>query len=88
MDIDGAAGLTLVDLGVVDGLQSGEIQHNGRIEAVVGGTVQQPTFTAVGSREFRLSELAALDEILFGIDDILFFTGEVYAPLADLFGVG
>jgi len=88
MDIDGAAGLTLVDLRVINGQQDGEIQHRGRLEAVVTGTVQNPSFTAAGAFDFTLAEVAALDEILFGVDDILLFVSEIYVPLADLFGVG
>ena len=87
MDIDGAAGLTLVDLSVVNGAQNGEMQHNGRLEVVVGGTVTSPIFSAVGGPDFTPSELAALDEILFGIDDILLFASEAFMPLADLFAI-
>jgi len=88
MDIDGTAGLTLVDLSVVDGAQDGEIRHNGRTEVVVGGTVEQPTFTDVAAIGFTNAELASLDEILFGIDDVLLFASEAFVPLADLFAIG
>ncbi len=88
MDIDGAAGLTLVDLRVINGQQDGEIRHGSRLEAVVSGTVQAPNFIAAGAFDFTLAELSALDEILFGIDDVLLFVSELYVPLADLFGVG
>lgn len=87
MDIDGAAGLTLVDLSVVDGLQDGEIRHGGQTEVLVGGTVTAPTFGATNGPPFNNSELAALDEILFGIDDILLFASEAFIPLADLFAI-
>lgn len=85
MDIDGPAGRTLVDLGVVNGAQDGEIRQAGRVQALVGGTVEAPVFTDAVGRGFTNSELVALDEILFGIDDILVFAGEAYVPLADLF---
>ncbi|WP_419162746.1 hypothetical protein [Candidatus Palauibacter sp.] len=85
MDIDGSAGLTLVDLGVLNGSQDGKIRHGGRVEALVGGTVSTPTFADVAGRGFTNAELAALDEILIGIDDVLVFVGEAYVPLADLF---
>ena len=85
MDIDGSAGLTLVDLGVLNGSQDGKIRHGGRVEALVGGTVSTPTFADVVGRGFTNAELAALDEILIGIDDVLVFVGEAYVPLADLF---
>lgn len=85
MDIDAAAGLTLVDLAVVNGAQEGEIRQAGRVEALVGGTVEAPVFTDAAGRGFTDPELAALDEILFGIDDVLAFAGEAYVPLADLF---
>ena len=85
MDIDGSAGLTLVDLGVVNGAQDGEIRHAGRVQALVGGTVEAPVFTDAVGRGFTHPELVALDEILFGIDDVLVFAGEAYIPLADLF---
>ncbi|MDX1577888.1 MAG: hypothetical protein R3266_05365 [Gemmatimonadota bacterium] len=88
MDIDGSAGLTLVDLAVVDGDQNGDIRHNGTLEVIVGGTVESPTFAAAAGPPFSISERAALDEILFGIDDVLFFASELFIPLADLFGVG
>jgi len=87
LDIDGAEGLTLVDLAVVDGAQDGEIRHNGRLEVVVDGTVTSPTFDAVGGPSFTFAELAALDEILFGIDDVLLFASELFVPLADIFGI-
>ena len=85
MDIDGAAGLTLVHLRVVDGRQDGEIRHGHRREARVEGTVEVPFFVDLDGRGFSDSELAALDEILYGIDDVLIFAGEAYVPLADLF---
>ena len=85
MDIDGAGGRTLVDLQVVDGAQDGEIRHGGRREALVGGTVEAPAFVDLVGRGFTDSEVLALDEILFGIDDILVLAGEAYVPLADLF---
>ena len=85
MDIDGTAGITLVDLQVVDGAQDGEIRHGHRREALVEGTVDAPVFVDLAGRGFTNSELAALDEILFGIDDVLVFAGEAYVPLADLF---
>ncbi len=85
MDIDGAAGRTLVDLAVVNGAQEGEIRQAGRVEALVEGTVEAPVFIDAAGRGFTNSELAALDEILFGIDDVLVFAGEAYVPLADLF---
>ena len=88
MDIDGAAGLTLLDLRVVNGQQDGEIRHGSHLEATVGGTVRNPFFASAGTFDFTVGELAALDEILFGIDDTLLFVSEVYVPLADLFGVG
>ncbi len=87
MDVRGTAGRTVVDLRVVDGLQDGTIEHNGRLETLVGGTVSQPTFDRARGGSYTLAELEALDEILFGIDDILFFASELFAPLADLFGV-
>ncbi|MDE2663107.1 MAG: hypothetical protein OXI39_08905 [Gemmatimonadota bacterium] len=86
MDIDGSAGRTLVDLAVVDGAQAGEIRQAGRVEALVEGTVEAPVFIDAAGRGFTSSELAALNEILFGIDDVLAFAGEAYVPLADLFG--
>ena len=85
MDIDGSAGRTLVDLAVVNGAQEGEIRQAGRVEARVEGTVEAPVFIDAVGRGFTNSELAALDEILFGIDDVLAFAGEAYVPLADLF---
>ena len=85
MDIDGSAGRTLVDLAVVNGAQDGEIRQAGRVEALVEGTVDAPVFIDATGRGFTSSELAALDEILFGIDDVLIFAGEAYVPLADLF---
>ncbi len=85
MDIDGSAGRTLVDLAVVNGAQEGEIRQAGRVEALVEGTVEAPVFIDAAGRGFTSSELAALDEILFGIDDVLAFAGEAYVPLADLF---
>ncbi|WP_419950392.1 hypothetical protein [Candidatus Palauibacter sp.] len=85
MDIDGAGGQTFVDLRVVDGAQDGEIRHGGRREALVGGTVEAPAFVDLAGRGFTDSEVLALDEILFGIDDILVLAGEAYVPLADLF---
>ncbi len=88
MDIDGSAGVTLVDLGVVDGFQDGEIRHGGRLQAIVGGTVSQPRFDPAQGGSFTLAELRALDEILFGIDDVLLLAFEAFAPLAELFGVG
>lgn len=87
-DIDGAGGLTLVDLRVTDGIQDGEIRQRNRLEVIVNGTVQNPTFTPVEAFDFTGPELDALNEILFGIDDVLFFVSEVWVPLADLFGVG
>ncbi len=87
MDVRGTAGRTIVDLRVVDGVQDGTIEHNGRLETLVGGTVSQPTFDRARGGSYTLAELEALDEILFGIDDILFFASELFAPLADLFGV-
>lgn len=85
MDIDGSAGRTLVDLAVVNGAQEGEIRQAGRVEALVEGTVEAPVFIDAAGRGFTNSELAALDEILLGIDDVLAFAGEAYIPLADLF---
>ena len=85
MDIDGSAGLTLVDLAVVNGAQEGEIRQAGRVGALVEGTVEAPVFIDAAGRGFTDSELVALDEILFGIDDVLAFAGEAYVPLADLF---
>ena len=85
MDIDGSAGLTLVDLAVVNGAQEGEIRQAGRVEALVEGTVEAPVFIDAAGGGFNDSELVALDEILFGIDDVLAFAGEAYVPLADLF---
>ncbi len=85
MDIDGAGGRTLVDLAVVNGAQEGEIRQAGRVEALVEGTVEAPVFIDAAGRGFTHSELAALDEILFGIDDVLAFAGEAYVPLADVF---
>ncbi|MYG20106.1 MAG: hypothetical protein F4208_11220 [Gemmatimonadales bacterium] len=85
MGIDGSAGRTLVDLAVVNGAQNGEIRQAGRVEALVEGTVEAPVFIDAAGRGFTSSELAALDEILFGIDDVLAFAGEAYVPLADLF---
>ena len=85
MAIDGARGRTLVDLRVVNGAQDGEIRHGGRREAVVEGTVEAPVFVDLVGRGFTSGEVAALDEILFGIDDILAFAGEAYIPLAGLF---
>ncbi len=87
MNVRGRAGRTVVDLRVVDGIQDGTIEHNGRLETLVGGTVSQPTFDRARGGSYTLAELEALDEILFGIDDILFFASELFAPLADLFGV-
>ena len=85
MDIDGSAGLTLLYLSVVNGTQEGEISHSGRVEAGVAGTVEAPVFSDLAGRGFTAAEAAALDEILFGIDDVLAFAGEAYLPLADLF---
>ena len=85
MGIDGSAGRTFVDLAVVNGTQDGEIRQAGRVEALVEGTVEAPVFIDVAGRGFTSSEVAALDEILFGIDDVLAFAGEAYVPLADLF---
>ncbi len=87
LDIRGTGGRTRVDLRVVDDRQDGEIRHNGQLEVLVGGTVQQPTFDPAAGGAFTLSEFEALDEILFGIDDILILADDLYTPLADLFGV-
>lgn len=83
--IDGAAGRTRVDLRVVNGAQDGEIRHGGRREAVVEGTVDAPLFIDLVGRGFTNPELAALDELLYGIDDVLVFAGEAYVPLSGLF---
>ena len=83
--IDGAAGRTRVDLRVVNGMQDGEIRHDGRREAAVEGTVDAPSFIDVVGRGFTNPELVALDELLYGIDDVLIFAGEAYVPLAGLF---
>ncbi len=86
-DILGEAGVTRVDLDIVDDAQDGTIRHNGSVEAVVGGTVSEPTFAPSGGGGFSVSELAALDEILFGIDDVLFLADNLYWPLGELFGI-
>jgi hypothetical protein len=87
MTIRGAGGRTVVDLGIVDDVQDGTITHNGAVEALVAGTVLQPDFTPTRGGGFSFDELTALDEILFGIDDILLTADVVYAPLGELFGV-
>lgn len=86
-DIRGTPGVTRVDLDILNGLQDGTIRHEGSVEAVVGGTVSEPTFARAGGGGFTASQLAALDEILFGIDDVLILADELYWPLGELFGV-
>lgn len=86
-DIHGTAGVTRVDLDIFNAGQDGTIRHDGAVEALVGGTVSEPTFARAGGGGFTGSELAALDEILFGIDDVLIFADELYWPLGELFGV-
>ncbi|MDX1393706.1 MAG: hypothetical protein R3195_04925 [Gemmatimonadota bacterium] len=86
-DIDGSAGSSTVDLRVVDSFQDGVISHFGRDEVIVGGTVALPEYAWVGGGSFTPSEIAALDEILFGIDDVLILADEVFRPLGELFGV-
>jgi len=86
-DILGGAGVTRVDLDIVNDQQDGTIRHGGAVEAVVGGTVSEPTFFRPGGGGFTVPQLLALDEILFGIDDVLILADELYWPLGELFGV-
>lgn len=86
-EIDGSAGSTAVDLRIVDSFQDGIISHFGRDEVLVSGTVQVPEYRWVDGGGFSPSEIAALDEILFGIDDVLIFADELYRPLGEIFGV-
>jgi hypothetical protein len=78
---------TIVDLATLDDLQDGTISHNGRVEIFVGGTVADPDFIWADGGSVSFNEFAALDEILFAIDDVLILADVVFAPLADLFGV-
>ena len=86
-DIRGSAGTTLVDLRIVDGVQTGVIAHGGRDEVYVSGSVQLPDYVRARGGAFTPSEVAALDEILFGIDDVLIMADELFRPLGELFGV-
>lgn len=86
-DIHGVGGDTRVELDVVDEFQDGTIAHDGALEVIVSGTISQPTFVRPQGGGFTLSELEALDEMLFGIDDVLILADELYAPLGELFGV-
>lgn len=85
--IQAPGGTTIVDLATLDNLQEGTISHNGRVEIFVGGTVSDPIFTWADGGSVSFNEFAALDEILFAIDDVLIFADVTFAPLADLFGV-
>ncbi|MDH3732852.1 MAG: hypothetical protein OEU54_04925 [Gemmatimonadota bacterium] len=86
-DIAGAAGATSADLRIVDGFQDGTISHGGQTEVFVSGTVQLPDYRRPNGGGFGPNDTAALDEILFGIDDVLIMADEVLRPLAELFGV-
>lgn len=86
-DIAGSAGATTADLRIVDGFQDGTILHGGRAEVIVSGTVQLPDYRRPGGGGFGPNDTAALDEILFGIDDVLILADEVVRPLGELFGV-
>lgn len=86
-EIGGAAGATSVDLRIVDSFQDGTISHGGRTEVIVSGTVQLPEYEWTDGGGFTPSEIAALDEILFGIDDVLILADEIFRPLGEIFGV-
>jgi len=86
-DIRGSAGTTFVDLRVVDDVQTGTIRHGGRDEVYISGSVQLPDYVRARGGAFTPSEVAALDEILFGIDDVLVMADELFRPLGELFGV-
>jgi hypothetical protein len=86
-EIAGVAGTTAVDLRIVDSFQDGAISHSGRTEVIVSGTVQLPEYEWVDGGGFTPSEIAALDEILFGIDDVLILADEIFRPLGEIFGV-
>lgn len=86
-DIVGPAGATTADLRVLDGAQDGTISHGGRTEVYVTGSVQLPDYTRPGGGGFGPNDVAALDEILFGIDDVLILSDELFRPLGEIFGV-
>lgn len=86
-DIRGSAGATFVDLRVVDDVQTGTVAHGGRDEVYISGSVQLPDYVRARGGAFTPSEVAALDEILFGIDDVLIMADEIFRPLGELFGV-
>jgi hypothetical protein len=86
-EIDGVAGSSAVDLRIVDSFQDGIISHFGKTEIIVSGTVQFPEYEWVDGGGFTPSELAALDEMLFGIDDVLILSDEIFRPLGEIFGV-
>jgi len=86
-DINGSAGASEVDIRVVDGRQDGVIRHRGQTEVLISGTVAQPDYQAPRGGGFFADEIAALDEILFGIDDVLIMADELFRPLGELFGV-
>ena len=86
-NISGAAGATDVDLRIVDGLQDGTIRHGGQTEVFVSGTVALPNYQTARGGGVSPNDIAALDEILFGIDDVLIMADELFRPLGELFGV-
>ena len=53
----------------------------------MSGTVQLPEYEWVDGGGFSPSELAALDEILFGIDDVLILADEIFRPLGEIFAI-
>ena len=86
-DIVGSAGATTADLRILDGTQNGTISHGGRTEVYVSGSVSLPDYTKPGGGGFGPNDVAALDQILFGIDDVLILADELFRPLGEIFGV-
>ena len=87
MTIDGPTGDTRVELEVIGDQQTGRIEQNGRLEVFVSGTVDLPIFSAADGGFLTGAEIAALDAILFAIDDVLILGADLLLPLSGVFGL-